>query len=237
MSETAKVAVIMPSFNRPTLVQKAIKSIQAQTFKDWRLYIMDNSSPELWPRMKEIYSKCTEADSRIVVDHTKVANEDRYKVSWIRHVYNKAMFEGIVGGEPYIQLSTDDALMSPNKLEVLAGYLDSHPEVGMVAGLMELIDGTGKVVWTFGKTDRHITGVNIWDWLQPMFRRDVLVKAGKLAGPYGFHADIELFTRASKFHSGLHGLQTVLDRQYKRTKGQRHDPRWREKGLRGEVME
>lgn len=235
----AKVAIILPSFNRPTLVQKAIESIQAQTLEVWKLYIMDNSSPNLWSRMREIYARYTKNDPRIKVDHTHVENSERYSKPWLKIVYNKAVFK-LLNKEPYVQLSADDDYMMPNKLEVLSGYLDRYPEISVVAGIMHVVDENGNV-WSIGPGRGHRTGRGVMDWMQPMFRREVLIKAGPLLEDRGVHwlhgSDLELWDKAAKFHNGVHGIDIVLDRQPSWTKGQEWHEEWRQRGRRGEVME
>ena len=39
-------SVIIPVFNRENVISRAIKSIQAQTFTDWELIIIDDGSDD-----------------------------------------------------------------------------------------------------------------------------------------------------------------------------------------------
>lgn len=233
-----KVQVVMPSFNRPTLVQEVIKRVQTQTMTDWKLYIMDNSSPNLWPRMKEIYEKFAEKDARIKIDHIEVTNSERAsKGRWVIlvSVVNKAVFD-LSENEPYVTFSTDDDLMMPNKLEVLTRFLDEHPEASMVAGVMEVIDDNGNVTRKIGGCD-HPSGYGALDWLQPMYRRELLNKVGRLKFTKETKwLDASFFTIVAKCHNGVHGIPVTLDKQYARTKGT-YTNKWRNKALRGDVME
>lgn len=40
------VSVVMPAFNAATTIEQSIRSIQAQTFEDWVLYVIDDASPD-----------------------------------------------------------------------------------------------------------------------------------------------------------------------------------------------
>jgi glycosyltransferase involved in cell wall biosynthesis len=52
----------MPTYNREDTIERAIKSVQAQTFRDWELIVIDDGSTDntagriegLEPRMKLI---------------------------------------------------------------------------------------------------------------------------------------------------------------------------------------
>ena len=238
----AKIQVILPSFNRPNVVQTTIKSVQAQTCEDWRLYIMDNSSPKLWPRMKEVYSKYACEDERILIDHTHVENSDRRKYVWIGVVTNKALYK-LSQKEPYVVVSCDDDYMVHSKLEILSRYLDNHPGADMVSGIMHLIDDNGKTIQTFGGT--HIAcGSCAIDWMQPMWRRTLLERVGPLFEKVTFRPsggvlsiDAEMFVKAATLTPYVHGVPHILDRQPARYKKGWFDEAWIQKALKGEIME
>ena len=217
-----KVAVILPSFNRPKYVSTSIKSVLDQTFKDWKLYIMDNSSPNLWPTMQQIYSQYL--DKRIIVDHTQIADTDR-PLKALATVTNKALFT-LSEKEPYVVLSADDDIMMPNKLEVLSSFLDTHPEVSMVSGIMELMDANGSVARCFGGVNCKSAAGYI-NWLQPMYRRQLLDKIGMLPMDNSPDAlDFRLFLKVALLTECCYGIPIVLDRTSVFTYGGFHS--WRE---------
>lgn len=59
-------SIVMPVYQAEAYVQKAVESIQAQTFSDWELIAVVDCSPD---RSGEILDQCAEKDNRIQVVH------------------------------------------------------------------------------------------------------------------------------------------------------------------------
>ena len=58
--------VVMPAYGVEKYLEKAVKSITAQTFSDWELLIVEDGSPD---KTGEIAEKLAENDARIQVFH------------------------------------------------------------------------------------------------------------------------------------------------------------------------
>jgi glycosyltransferase involved in cell wall biosynthesis len=214
----AKIAVILPSFNRPKYVSVSIKSVLDQTFVDWKLYIMDNSSSNMLPTMQQIYSQYP--DKRIVVDHTEIANGDR-PLKALAIVTNKALFT-LSEKEPYVVIGADDDIMMPNKLEVLSTFLDTHPEANMVSGILEIMNANGMVAQSCGGANAR-SAANYLNWLQPMYRRELLDKTGMLPMDNDSSAiDHRFFTMLATHTDYCYGIPMVLDRTTVFTSGGFH---------------
>lgn len=41
-----KVSVIMPTYGKPELLSRSIRSVQNQTYPEWELIIVDDNNPE-----------------------------------------------------------------------------------------------------------------------------------------------------------------------------------------------
>ena len=57
------VSVILPTFNRANYLTRAIESVLAQSFENWELIIVDNSSTD---GTKELLSKFVDPRIRVV---------------------------------------------------------------------------------------------------------------------------------------------------------------------------
>lgn len=236
----AQVQIVLPSFNRPHLCNIAIKSVLAQTFKDWKLYVMDNSSPQLQARMNEIYTYYSKRDSRIVVDCLEVPNEARWIKPWVSVVTNRALFK-LSEKEPFVVLSADDCYLMPKKLEILRTYLLKHASEMCVAGKCEVYDRKGKTVNVLGGKDFQCAR-NMLDWVQPMFRREILEYVMPLPEKLGYGSpDGYLYGMigakcASKW-AIMRGLNVTLDKVPKWTKQTYFTPALKAKAQRGERMD
>jgi glycosyltransferase involved in cell wall biosynthesis len=133
MTSEPVVSVVMPVFNRESLVQSAIRSIQDQTFQDWEMIILDDSSTD---RSLEICRAIAEKDPRIRV----FANQQNEGVASCRNRL-ATMARG-----RYIAHQDSDDLSVPERLEWQVDVLDSMPQVGLVSGICEWVDLHGKTI-------------------------------------------------------------------------------------------
>ena len=125
MSDTPpKVSVIIPTFNRATLLPRAIASVQAQTMSDWELIIVDDASTD---ETEQLIRSCLSQDPRI---------------KYVRHENNRgvaaARNTGIsqASGKFISFLDSDDEWRSA-KLAVQIDFLQSHPELaGCLTGIL-----------------------------------------------------------------------------------------------------
>jgi glycosyltransferase involved in cell wall biosynthesis len=113
--------IIVPCYAYGRFLRECVSSVLAQSFAATRVLIIDDDSPD---------------DTASVA--AALAREDD-RVSVIRHGANQGHIatynEGIAwaSGDYLLLLSADDFLV-PGALELAVGFLDSHPEVGLVHG-------------------------------------------------------------------------------------------------------
>lgn len=118
-----RVSVIIPTYNRAHLIQRALDSLLQQTFQDFEILIIDDGSS----------------------DHTRAALAPY--AGRIRYVYQQnagvsaARNHGIrlAQGELLAFLDSDD-LVLPDKLAFQVAYLDQHPEIDIVYGGWQILD-------------------------------------------------------------------------------------------------
>src|SRR5258706_2090128 len=105
-----KVSVIMPTYNRAWIIERAVNSVLNQTYSDFELVILDDASTD---NTKEILSKFE--DKRIRTEYLK---ENKW-VSVVRNIGVK-----LAQGELIAYLDTDN-LWYQNYLEVMVTEFSS----------------------------------------------------------------------------------------------------------------
>jgi glycosyltransferase involved in cell wall biosynthesis len=132
--------VVIPLYNRESYVAKAIRSVIRQTYKGWKILIINDASTD---GSAAIASKFTMEGSISLINlKTNVGISKVLNIA-LKHVTT-----------PYfVQLDSDDWL-EPNALEKLANACGTHPEAALVYGNSKLwLENKGKL--TLKKNIRH----------------------------------------------------------------------------------
>ena len=148
------VTVIIPTFNRASIVGRAIRSVLSQTFQDWELLVVDDASTDGTEQVVRSFP-----DSRI-----------RY----LRHDQNRrvsaARNTGIRSAQgEYVSFLDDDDEWLPEKLaKEVEVFRNSDPQVGLVYTGKTVFDEHGRVLqvrmptqsgWVYdAMLDRHFIG-------------------------------------------------------------------------------
>lgn len=134
MSNLPKVSVVIPTHNRPELIQRAIASVLAQTAQDFEIIVVDDG----------MIHSATEIVSSF--------NDER-----IRYIQNEIPLGG--GGSrnkgineargEYIAFLDDDDEWRSDKLELQISALDrADRKIVICFSGIEMVDGSGKVIRT-----------------------------------------------------------------------------------------
>ncbi|MGK2938830.1 MAG: glycosyltransferase family 2 protein [Solirubrobacteraceae bacterium] len=103
MSSPATITVIIPSRNRPHYVRRAVRSVLAQTYSDWRLIVIDDASD-------------TPVSSALLgTDDPRVAIRRLDAPGGVSRARNVGIDES---STPWIAFLDDDDLWAPEKLEL-----------------------------------------------------------------------------------------------------------------------
>lgn len=111
------ITIILYSYNRPKMVQHSIHSVLWQTFEDWELFVIDNSTDEITRHILERFK-----DPRIKIFYEDPSDEERRSKCIISEFYNK--YTDMAHGKYVFQFSDDDILL-PNCLEEAYKYAES----------------------------------------------------------------------------------------------------------------
>ncbi|CAB1065616.1 hypothetical protein D1BOALGB6SA_10413 [Olavius sp. associated proteobacterium Delta 1] len=128
---TQKVTVYIPCYNYASFVDRAIRSVIAQTMSDWELIIINDGSTD---NTSEIVSKYRDQPKiRIVEQENKgltISNNIALRLA---------------NGKYIIRLDADD-YFDENILSILSNILDTKPEVGLVFPDYYHIDENGEII-------------------------------------------------------------------------------------------
>src|SRR5690242_2651770 len=125
--------IMLPYYGDVSLMQAAVRSVIAQSDRDWRLTVVDDGKE---PGVPEWFAQL--GDDRVRYER----NERNLGATGN---YQKCL--GLAEYEYLVLMGTDD-IMLPNYVATLRSVLDEFPGVGMIQPGVEVINGEGKVIST-----------------------------------------------------------------------------------------
>lgn len=116
MKNNPQVAIMMPVYNGEKSLPLAIKSLQEQTYHNWKCYIVNDGSTD---KTKEFLKKLD--DDRFIVHHLS-ENKGR------PYARQKAL--DLAEGKYMAMLDSDD-FYHPKKLEIQVNYMENNPSISL----------------------------------------------------------------------------------------------------------
>ena len=195
-----KVTVYVPCHEYGRFVEECLASLARQTLSDWEAVLIDDGSTDATLSLLDAFR--VRFPERVkVLSHTQPLG--------LRACANAAL--ELATGDYVLRLDADDYL-DENALLVLASYLDTHPQVGLVYSNWTWIDEDGKVI---GQERRK----RLWEEAKvpdlpahgacSMVRRRVLKAVGGYDPDLGAQDGHELWLRTLYRH-GVASVETPL---------------------------
>lgn len=128
----AKVDIFIPCYNAERFIKQTIESIQAQTYQDYRVMIIDDGSTDHSLDIIQDYAK---KDSRVHV----FQNDGNKGVAYTR---NRGLE---ICDSEYMAFMDADDIMPSYRLEHQIEYMDAHPECDVLSGNYQLMDESGNI--------------------------------------------------------------------------------------------
>jgi glycosyltransferase involved in cell wall biosynthesis len=129
---TARVSVVVPSFNNASFIEATMDSILAQTFQNFELVVADHSSTDgTWERLQRY-----RIDPRVRLMRTKPGGGAPQ--NWGR-------VTAAARGE-LLKLVCGDDIIYPDCLRAQVEAMDANPSVVLVAAQRDLIDARGDIL-------------------------------------------------------------------------------------------
>jgi glycosyltransferase involved in cell wall biosynthesis len=147
---TPTVSVIIPAFNASKYIKETIDSVQAQSFTDWELIIIDDGSTDNTPEIVDSYKK---RDDRIHYFFQKNVGVSESRNNGIKRARGN-----------YIALLDADDYWHPNNLEKKISYLNTHPQVYWIYCDMYMANATSETTGSLVGTDESLFDhLLLWD--------------------------------------------------------------------------
>ncbi len=184
-----RVSVVIPTYNRPQFVERAVKSVLGQTFSDYEILVVQNGPQDVSRSVSESFMKAGAP---------------------VRHIYSPkpcAVSARNLGASEaqgdLIAFLDDDDEWFPEKLEKQVLFLDEHPDMALAACRVQIEDARGLVLQKentpfYGEvTFRKLLtqGCVIHSFSSVVIRREAFHRAGGLNAAYRSSNDYDFYFR------------------------------------------
>lgn len=184
------VSIIIPLYNRVSLVEETLESIRAQTYPHWEAIVVDDGSTDGSFELAQSYSQ----------------KEQRVRVYKRERLPKGAPTCRNIGaaqakGDYLIFLDSDD-LLAPFCLQQRVDYFKLDEDADMVIFLMLLFEKhpyDQNILWNIatkeGDLCRHLKMENLWQTSGAMYQKKYFLSTGGFREDLPFWQDYELHTR------------------------------------------
>ena len=195
------ISVIIPTYNRYNLLNRAIASVLNQTYKNYEILVINDCSTD-----ENYYNGSLEKNEKTTVIHLDINQRKKYNVLAAQGIVRQIGIEKSVGD--WISFLDDDDIFLPNKLEIQMNALKSKNMLMCTTNMYKIktdgindsfiIDGlyfNCKYPETF--TYNIIVRDNLINTSSVVIHKSVLNKAGPFN--LGKNEDKELWLRVLKW--------------------------------------
>jgi glycosyltransferase involved in cell wall biosynthesis len=195
------ITTIIPTYRRPQMLRRAIRSLLNQTFPHFQLCIYDNASGDETPKVVEEFAR---RDPR---------------VKYFCHPHNIGAIANFNYGirqvnTPFFSLFSDDDILLPDFYKITLEGLEKHPDAMFSAGATLVMNDGGKEIFCpmtcwpgegyFAPPEGLFAMIGRWRWKHIpwtgiLFRREVREQIGLLDEDLKYH-DVDFQLRiAARF--------------------------------------
>ena len=192
---SGSITTFIPTYRRPTLLARAIRSVLNQSYDQFDLFVYDNAS----------------GDDTAAVVQDFVSRDPR--VHYHQHEHNIGAIANFSYGlervaTPYFSILSDDDVLLPRFYETALHALQDHPVAMLAATQVLHVDPRGRVLEVQGASWRaglHQPGEALLEilehghptWTGVLFRREIVATVGPLDEQTGNASDLDFELRAA----------------------------------------
>ena len=118
MKKTPQISVCIPMYNAAQYIGECLDSVLSQTFTDYEVVVIDDGSTDASCAIVETYH-----DKRI-----RLVRKEHNYIATINSLFEEAR------GKYVARMDADD-VMYPHRLQVQFEFMESHPDVDILAQL------------------------------------------------------------------------------------------------------
>ena len=187
---TPRVSVVMPVRNGARWVDEAVSSVLAQTLSDFELLVIDDGSTDGTPALLRAAAA---SDERVNI----VRQEPLGLIAALNAGLQRARAPLVA------RLDADDRAM-PTRLERQTGYLQEHPEIGLLGSWAQRIDPRGRATKVLRPETRPdvlaaiLPAGNPFVHTSVMFRTDLARRVGGYRDAFEAAEDYDLWLRMAE---------------------------------------
>jgi glycosyltransferase involved in cell wall biosynthesis len=202
MAASPPLSVIMAVYNAAPTIRASIESIQAQSFSDWEMFVVDDGSTD---GTSELLLDIQTRDDRV-----RVFRQDK------NHGLASALNAAIQrSNSPLIARMDGDDWAFPERFELQVRFLTEHPNVDVLGTAAETISRANEPGPVLRYPERHeqlvrsIFKRNPFIHPSVVFRREFITRMGGYSVELRRAQDYDLWLRAYR-SSRFHNLPQVL---------------------------
>lgn len=139
------VSIVLPTYNRASLLEKSVNSILGQTYKCWELIIINNESTDYTERLIRSFS---EKDKRI-----RYFEVNKSLQGGISQYLNFGIHNSV--GKYIARIDDDDTWSDRDKLKKQVDFLDANPNYVICGGGVMMVNSAGREMYRFLKNETN----------------------------------------------------------------------------------
>lgn len=192
-----RVAILLPVYNGEATIERAIRSVMAQTYDLWRLIVVDNNSTDNTAKIVQKLQK----EYSCILSYT-------CEQQGIVPALNKGLFQIMCSDAVYIaRIDADDA-WHPTKLEQQVEFLTKNPTIDIVGTQILRVEGPKfqpcleQIRYPtddYGIRRRLFEGHNSIAHPSVMFRKEVILRTGGYDNTYPVAEDYHLWLKSAQW--------------------------------------
>ena len=197
-SPTPRITVLMPVFNAEHYLTEALNSILAQTYRYFRLLIIDDASTD------------SSRDIIEAVNDFRIETIRLEKSGGVARALNLAL--DLADTEFIARMDADD-LAAPDRFDQQLTFLDENQDVGVCGSSIEMLRGRSRCVVSYPETHDEILG-SLAIFKRSICHPSVMIRVSALEGArycesYAHSEDLHMWHSLIR-HTRFHNIQKPL---------------------------